>query len=93
VPTRLDGTVPDDIAEQAQVVWASIGAMLSQAGMRPADIVSVTTYAVVGEPLGPIMAARDRFMGGRKAASTLVTFPALAQSAWKLEIAIVAAAA
>ena len=93
VPTRPDGTVPDDIAEQAQVVWASIGAMLSQAGMRPADIVSVTTYAVVGEPLGPIMAARDQFMGGRKAASTLVTVPALAQSAWKLEIAIVAAAA
>ena len=93
VPTRPDGTVPDDIAEQAQVVWASIGAMLSQAGMRPADIVSVTTYAVVGEPLGPIMAARDRFMGGRKAASTLVTVPALVQSAWKLEIAIVAAAA
>ena len=93
VPTRPNGTVPDDIGEQAQVVWASIGAMLSQAGMRPADIVSVTTYAVVGEPLGPIMAARDRFMGGRKAASTLVTVPALVQSAWKLEIAIVAAAA
>ena len=91
VPTRPDGTVPDDVGEQAEVVWGSIGAMLSQAGMRPADIVSVTTYAVVGEPLGPIMAARDRFMGGRKTASTLVTVPALAQSAWKLEIAIVAA--
>ena len=93
VPTRSDGTVPDDIGDQAEVVWANIGAMLSQAGMRPADIVSVTTYAVVGEPLGPIMAARDRFMGGRKAASTLIIVPALAQSAWKLEIAIVAAAA
>ena len=93
VPTRPDGSVPDDVGEQANVVWASIGAMLAQAGMRPADIVSVTTYAVVGEPLGPIMAARDRFMGGRKVASTLVTVPALAQSAWKLEIAIVAAAA
>ena len=93
VPTRPDGSVPAGVDEQADVVWANIGAMLSQAGMRPADIVSVTTYAVVGEPLGPIMAARDRFMGGRKAASTLVTVPALAQSAWKLEIAIVAAAA
>jgi len=92
VPTRPDGSVPGDVGEQAEAVWANIGAMLAQAGMRPADIVSVTTYAVVGEPLGAIMAARDRFMGGRKAASTLVTVPALAQSAWKLEIAIVAAA-
>lgn len=93
VPTRSDGSVPGDVAEQAEVVWANIGAMLAEAGMRPADIVSVTTYAVVGEPLGPIMAARDRFMGGRRAASTLVTVPALAQSAWKLEIAVIAAAA
>lgn len=93
VPTRPDGSVPNDVGEQAEVVWANIGAMLAEAGMRPADIVSVTTYAVVGEPLGPIMAARDRFMSGRTAASTLVTVPALAQPAWKLEIAIVAAAA
>ncbi len=93
VPTRPDGSVPDGVGEQAETVWANIGAILSQAGMRPADIVAVTTYAVVGEPLGPIMAARDKFMNGRTAASTLVTVPALAQSAWKLEIAIVAASA
>jgi enamine deaminase RidA (YjgF/YER057c/UK114 family) len=92
VPTRPDGTVPDDVGQQAEVVWANIAAMLSQAGMRAADIVSVTTYAVVGEPLGPIMAARDRFMGGRKAASTLVTVPTLAQPAWRMEIAVIAAA-
>ena len=55
VPTRPDGSVPDDVGEQANVVWASIGAMLAQAGMRPADIVSVTTYAVVGEPLASVM--------------------------------------
>ena len=92
VPTRPDGTTPDDIGEQADVVWANIGAMLAQAGMRPADIVSVTTYAVVGEQLGPVMAARDHFLGGRKAASTLVTVPALAQPQWKMEIAVIAAA-
>lgn len=92
VPTRPDGNVPADIGEQAQVVWSNIGAMLSKAGMRAADIVSITTYVVVGEPLGPVTVASDTFMGGRKTASTLVTVPALAQSAWKLEIAIVAAA-
>lgn len=93
VPTAPDGSTPDDVGEQAEVVWANIAAMLDAAGMRPADIVSVTTYAVVGEQLGPVMAARDRFLGGRRVASTLVTVPALAQPQWKMEIAVVAAAA
>lgn len=92
VPTAPDGITPDDIGDQADVVWANIGAMLEEAGMRAADVVSVTTYAVVGEELGPVMAARDRFLGGRRVASTLVTVPALAQPQWKVEIAVIAAA-
>ncbi len=92
VPTRPDGSVPDDAGEQASVVWSSISAMLDDAGMVPADIVSVTTYAVAGEELGAVMAARDEFLAGHLAASTLVSVPALAQPAWKMEIAIVAAA-
>ena len=92
VPTAPDGTTPDDIGEQAEVVWANIAAMLAEAGMAPSDIVSVTTYAIVGEDLGPVMAARDRFLGGHRAASTLVTVPALAQPQWRMEIAVVAAA-
>lgn len=92
VPTRPDGTVPDDVGEQATVVWTNIAAMLAEAGMGPADVVSVTTYVVAGEPLGPVMAARDGFLGGRRVASTLVTVPALAQPRWRMEIAVVAAA-
>jgi len=38
-----------------------------------------------------VMAARDRALGGHRAASTLVTVPALARPEWKMEIAIVAA--
>jgi 2-iminobutanoate/2-iminopropanoate deaminase len=91
VPTRPDGNVPDDLAEQADVVWSNIAAILDEAGLEPADIVSITTYAVVGEPLGPVMAARDRFLGDTLAASTLVTVPALARPEWRVEIAVVAA--
>lgn len=92
VPTAPDGTVPESIDEQAAVVWSSIGAMLAEAGMQPSDVVSVTTYAVVGHALGGVMAARDAFLDGHLAASTLVTVPALARPEWKMEIAIVAAA-
>ena len=90
VPVRRDGSVPDDIAEQAVVVWDNIQAMLREADLDVDDIVSVTTYAVVGEQLGPIMAARDNALRGHLAASTLVTVPALAQPAWRMEIAVVA---
>lgn len=91
VPTSPDGSTPDDVGEQAAVVWQNIEAMLNDADMRPTDIVSVVTYAVVGEPLGPIMAARDAFLAGHLAASTLVTVPELAQPQWRMEVAIVAA--
>ncbi|MCP5026919.1 MAG: RidA family protein [Actinomycetia bacterium] len=91
VPIGSDGTVPGTIDEQADVVWANLLAMLAEADMAPSDIVSVTTYAVVGEELGGVMAARDRALEGHRAASTLVTVAALARPEWKMEIAIVAA--
>lgn len=92
VPVRPDGTTPVRVREQAEVVWANIAAMLGEASMQPTDVVSVVTYAVVGEDLAPVMAARDAFFGDHRAASTLVTVPALARPEWKVEIAIVAVA-
>jgi 2-iminobutanoate/2-iminopropanoate deaminase len=89
-----DGTVPDDLAAQAEVIWSTIAVILADAGMATTDVVSITTYVVVAEleSLGVVMAARDTAMGGHRAASTLVTVPALARPAWKMEIAVVAAA-
>jgi 2-iminobutanoate/2-iminopropanoate deaminase len=91
VPTAPDGSTPDDVRAQAALVWENIAEILAEADMSAVDIVSVTTYAVVGEPLALIMAARDSFFAGHLAASTLVTVPALAQPQWRIEIAIVAA--
>ena len=91
VGTRPDGSIAADIGEQATEVWRSIGALLSAAGYEPADVVSYTTYAVVGHDLSEVMAARDRFFGGHRAASTLVTVPALARPEWKVEVALIAA--
>ena len=91
LPTRSDGSVPDDLGEQARTVWQNIAAILSEAGMSGSDIVSLTTYVVPNQDLGAVMAERDQFMGGHLAASTLVVVPELAQPAWKVEIAVVAA--
>lgn len=94
VPIAPDGTVPPSIDEQAVVVWANIAAIVAEAGMSLDDVVSVTTYVVVDllGALGTVMAARDRALGGRRVASTLVTVPSLARPEWKVEIAVVAAA-
>ncbi len=93
VAVRPDGTIPDDVADQAAVIWFNIGSILAEAEMALADIVSITTYVVVDfmACLPEVMAARDQALAGHRAASTLVTVPALARPAWKMEIAVVAA--
>ena len=97
VPIAPDGTVPGAIGGQAEVVWTNIAALLRDAGMSADDIVSVTTYVVASERLADdlpqVMAARDRALGGRRAASTLVTVPALARPEWRMEVAVIAAGA
>jgi enamine deaminase RidA (YjgF/YER057c/UK114 family) len=92
VPVAPDGTVPTGLPDQAATVWANIGAMLAEAGLAPSDIVSVTTYVVPGQELATVMAARDRYLAGHRAASTLVVVAELAQPAWLMEVQVVAAA-
>jgi 2-iminobutanoate/2-iminopropanoate deaminase len=91
VGDRPDGTISDDIGEQAAEVWRSINAVLLEVGFATSDIVSYTTYAVVGNALASVMAARDSALQGHLCCSTLVPVPALARPQWKVEIAIVAA--
>ena len=94
VGVTTDGTVPESIGDQADVIWSSLFAILAEADMVPTDIVSITTYVVAShaDDLGTVMAARDRYLGGHRAASTLVTVPALARPQWLMEVAVVAAA-
>ncbi len=94
VPIAPDGSVPATIGEQAKVVWANITAMLEEADLRAEDVVSVTTYVVhsatLADDLPAVMSSRDAALAGHRAASTLVTVPALVRPEWKVEIAIVA---
>ena len=91
VPIAPDGSTPPDLGDQARLVWANIAAHAARRQMVATDVVSVTTYVVVGEDLGAVMAARDAALGGHRVASTLVTVPALARPEWRMEIAVIAA--
>jgi len=94
VPTMPDGTVPAGVEGQARVVWANLLNILREAGLGVTDIASITTYVVAADDLNDrlasVMAVRDEVMGGHRAASTLVTVPALARAEWQVEISLVA---
>ena len=94
VPVDVDGSVPEGIVAQSQLVWHNLIEVLQAAEMPVESVISVTTYVTAAagiEGLAAVMAARDRALGGRRVASTLLTVPALAQPAWLLEIALIAA--
>lgn len=95
VPTMPDGTVPPTVEGQARVVWANLFEILRAGGMGISDVVSITTYVVASDSLrddlATVMAVRDEVMGDHRAASTLVTVPALARAEWLMEISLVAA--
>ena len=82
--------VPSGLGEQADVVWANIAAIFSEAGMSVATSYPSRPTWSKARRWRPVMAARDAF-DGHIAASTLVTVPALARPEWRVEIAIVAA--
>jgi enamine deaminase RidA (YjgF/YER057c/UK114 family) len=95
VPSMPDGTVPPTVEGQARVVWANLLEILRSGGMGINDVVSITTYVVASQTLrddlAAVMGVRDEVMGTHRAASTLVTVPALARPEWLMEISLVAA--
>ena len=95
VATKADGSIVDDITEQAESIWFAIGEILTAGGFSFDDLVGYTTYVVDRPELTPdlakVMAVRDRVLAGRKPTSTLIVVPRLARPEWLLEIAAVAA--
>ena len=91
VATAADGSIPEDLNDQAAAIWFALREILLAAGFGMDDLVSYTTYVVDGNDLSVVMAARDAALGGHRAASTLLVVPRVARPEWRMEIAIVAA--
>jgi enamine deaminase RidA (YjgF/YER057c/UK114 family) len=58
-----DGTIPDDVATQAEICFENILAILAEADMAPADLVRLTTYLIDAADRDRYMAVRDRHVG------------------------------
>ncbi|SVB02433.1 uncharacterized protein METZ01_LOCUS155287, partial [marine metagenome] len=83
-------TVPENISDQAEVIWQNLREILKEASMEITNVTLVTTYVVPDQDLSEVMAARDETFGSHQAASTLLVVSQLAQKSWKMEIAVVA---
>ena len=88
---KLDGSTPDNIAEQADQVFANIVALLNAHGLRPSNIVKLTTFMVAGQDGDAFRAARIKHLGSHRPTSTAVFVSQLVDPAWFVEVEAVAA--
>lgn len=88
-----DGKVGVTAAEQAELIWQNILAILAAAGMGASDLVKVTTYLTRKEDIAASRAARAKALGNHRPASTLVVIAALAAPEYLIEIEAQAAKA
>jgi 2-iminobutanoate/2-iminopropanoate deaminase len=91
VGTKLDGTTPQTTAEQAEVVFARLEAVLTAANMVLSDIVRLTVFLTNQEDVGTFVEARDRVMGDHKPGAIILVVKALARPELKIEIETIAA--
>lgn len=91
-----DGSVPESAFEQAQICFASIEAILSEAGMTAADAFHVTGYVTDRAHLQDYMRARDLFLArvaeDALPASTLLIVAGFTRPEFKVEVEVSAAA-
>ena len=87
----LDGTLPEGIAEQAELAWQHIVAMLECAGMAIADVVKITQYLTREADIAEYARVRARFLGEARPASMLMVIPALVRPGFLVEVEVIAA--
>ena len=86
VGIRPDGSLPEDMEEQAVQAFRNIQEVLRGAGMDVEHLVSIRTYLLNRDDLAKFRAARDRVLGEAAPASTLLIVSGLAQPQWLIEV-------
>lgn len=79
--------------DQARAAFASIEALLADAGMALEDVVKLCFFLTSADDLAAFRRVRDEVLGEREIASTLLVVAALARPGWRIEIEAIAAKA
>ncbi|WP_121065940.1 RidA family protein [Chachezhania antarctica] len=90
-----DGTTPKSAEDQAEICFATIRAVLAEAGMGPGDVFHVSAYVTGREHMQAYMAARDRFLadaGPELPSSTLLIVSGFTRPEFLVEVEVWAAA-
>jgi enamine deaminase RidA (YjgF/YER057c/UK114 family) len=91
VGTKLDGSTPKTTAEQAEIVFSRVEAVLAAARMNLSDIVRLTVFLTDQGDVRTFVQARDRVMGDHKPGAIILVVKGLARPELKIEIEAIAA--
>ena len=91
VGVRPDGSLPSSISAQADQVFANISSLLASHELDASALVKLTMFVVAGQDIQAVRAARAKFLGAHRPASTAVFVAQLADPAWHVEVEAFAA--
>jgi len=90
IGVRPDGSLAEGLAQQAEVAWANLLAILKDADMGVENLIKVTHYLLDATDLTEYGPVRSRFLGEARPASTLLVVKSLARPEWLVEVDAVA---
>jgi enamine deaminase RidA (YjgF/YER057c/UK114 family) len=91
VGTRPDGTTPATTAEQTEVAFERLAAVLAAANMGFADVGRFDVYFTDRADVATFVEIRDRIMGDHKPGATFLVISGLARPELRIEIEALAA--
>ena len=91
VGAAADGSVPDDIAAQAENTFRNLVGVMAGDDMTPQDIAKIRVFLTDIGDLATYREAREAFLGNARPASTLIEIEALAMPELKIEVEVVCA--
>lgn len=92
VGVRPDGSVPDSVAEQSELVFRRTAEILSMENLTMADLVEVVSYHVdIENNLKEFIPTKERYFERPFPTWTIIGVEALARSSLKIEVRSIAA--
>ena len=83
--------IPNGAEAQAELCFDAIEAILKEAGMDLADVVHLRAYVTERAAIASYLAVRDRRLGGRRVASTLLVVGGFTREEFLVEVEATAA--
>lgn len=90
VGTDANGVVPSDLGAQSELCWKNLVEILKAADMTVENLTKVTVFLKEGLDFATVAAARGRYFGDHRPASTVVFISGLVKPEWLVEVEAIA---